>query len=170
MVRNDRPMTALDHLRKLLAETPEHISDEGGCRYCDCGYVRGCPLDKTPALDHTPDCPWVAAKAFLEARDETDRLNAPNEIHPANFTAEMNGWLPAGAEDDTDKALARLRNAVDQLELAIDRRDCSPFVPGLKLEDVTIEEGPPPTEEEKAAYLREIVPNWLPHITPRTKG
>jgi hypothetical protein len=61
-------MTALDHLRKLVAEEPAFGDGDGNkcCAYCVRFWER-----------HATDCPWLAAKAFVEQWDETDRLNAP---------------------------------------------------------------------------------------------
>jgi prepilin-type N-terminal cleavage/methylation domain-containing protein len=54
-------MTALDHLRKLT-ETMPYYFDEGDpwrrCIYCSKG--------------HSPTCPWLAAKAFVEAEDQAE--------------------------------------------------------------------------------------------------
>jgi prepilin-type N-terminal cleavage/methylation domain-containing protein len=105
-------MTTLDHLRKLI--------DSGWLGHKQVGaYVGPCcyhcreaaridPDDVTARwiCNHAFDCPWVAAKAHVE---DTDRLIA-------------NG-VPLGYDPAIDASLARLRSAVDHLELAIDRRD-----------------------------------------------
>jgi prepilin-type N-terminal cleavage/methylation domain-containing protein len=67
-------MTALDHLRNILGC---ELSNEDCCHFCgEENYATG-EIEK-----HAPDCPWVAAKAFLEHWDEQDRLNALNPCDP----------------------------------------------------------------------------------------
>ncbi len=57
-------MTALDHLRKLTERRWEPIHGNEVRIYC------GTSTDE----DHAPDCPWVAAKAFVEAHESAREI------------------------------------------------------------------------------------------------
>ena len=74
-------MTALDHLRKLLGNGAEPVTVDSTpdgeyiCFFCE-GTFRYFMNPDRFEMFHTPDCPWLAAKAFVDQWDETDRLNA----------------------------------------------------------------------------------------------
>ena len=63
-------MTALDHLKTLLELGCRVAADYGDwCFFCNSGYwdyadyYGGTPIEK-----HEPNCPYVAAKKFVEAQ------------------------------------------------------------------------------------------------------
>jgi prepilin-type N-terminal cleavage/methylation domain-containing protein len=58
----NKQMIALDHLRAVLEAHPVF----GGCSHCAEYSCAHCGADD----GHAPDCPWVAAKAFVEREDE----------------------------------------------------------------------------------------------------
>lgn len=62
MAAPDRPMTALDHLRKLLAKGP--IVEGSAWDYCF-----WCEAEFPNDTAHAPNCPWLAAKGFIEDQD-----------------------------------------------------------------------------------------------------
>jgi hypothetical protein len=62
-------MTALDHLRKLIYPRP--LDSRDNCAYCH-----------QDATSCAPDCPWIAARRFVEQLDEQDRLNALDPCDP----------------------------------------------------------------------------------------
>lgn len=59
-------MTALDHLRRLLAADPTTV-DSTHCGSLICFWCET-PLGGNTAQPHAPDCPWVAARAHVEAQ------------------------------------------------------------------------------------------------------
>ncbi len=106
-------MTTLDHLRKLT-ERPPRISP-----LYQCGY---CPDERDYVLDgHDPDCPWLAAKAYVDQCDETDRLNAPNTCGPLSFDAIESVTIEVGPPlTDGEKLQARFnRRGFTLLELLV---------------------------------------------------
>lgn len=52
-------MTAIELLRRLVFEEP-YVADQQGCR--ECAYC----ITNISYWPHAPDCPWVAARAWLE--------------------------------------------------------------------------------------------------------
>ncbi len=75
-------MTALDHLRKLISEEPIYQS---GRKLLECIY---CDYEHESEATHAPDCPWVAAKAFVEDLDRRTDENARLAIRIAGGQAQ----------------------------------------------------------------------------------
>jgi hypothetical protein len=62
---------AIEHLRAVLEADPHSCTDMDQKSYCaHCGVYQRFPCTHEEALAmHTSDCPWLAAKAFVEAED-----------------------------------------------------------------------------------------------------
>lgn len=81
-------MTAIEHLRKLV----NFGFDAGGthfdwCRYCD----KFIGVEPDPLNPHAPDCPWVAAKRWVE---EQALRQSRSAVGAAAATAGIAGGLP----------------------------------------------------------------------------
>ena len=63
-------MTAIEHLRRLVAKDPTGDCDPG-CPYCDRMYHPDFSNEpRTELSGHAPDCPWVEAKEWVEGEDK----------------------------------------------------------------------------------------------------
>jgi hypothetical protein len=78
-------MTAVEHLRALIGNgaepmTADSPTDTGSwvCFFCD-GVYEYCTRPDRYEPHHAPDCPWLAAKRFVEEHDAA--LIGSCEIH-----------------------------------------------------------------------------------------
>ena len=95
-------MTALDHLRKLVAIDPTQEE----CPYCS--------IFGDDRFSHAPDCSWVAAKAFAEEADKRASDEEATDITIARLAREL---------EAEDRSIIRQLAELDRQTIEIGRTD-----------------------------------------------